>query len=467
MPAALSYTPEDKELRAEADKELLSRRTTCAVAWEYYDGKHKKQLRTKPGKRDYNVVINQWKQGKDREITFLFPKMPTFELDENSDVDSPDEKWLREAWNDNKGRKSLRRLAKYGAMCGHVFARVMPPKTKGGYPRVIALNPANVLVWWRADDYEEVLWYEVYYTMGGSVRRQDIVKDDGTWQIIEYEREKPDPNSQQSGKWKRLGEETWAYPLGPVVDWQHIDRPGRYYGDNEDSLLELQDSVNKVASDINKILSYYASPKRVIMSNVEKEKVTETAIEDAWLLPRESEVKTLEMTNDLASSVGFGQQLMDAMKAQQRVVVLTGSAADFQRVTNLGVQTVFIDQLAKTDELWEQYEPGIVALCKVMLMLNGMDWDRQIKVIRSSPLPTDPKETMDVQSAELEQGLVSKETIMRERGRNPQQERKSMEQEEEESATATVQTAFGNTQIPPNTLRPGAQLPPNVVQGAQ
>ena len=153
------------------------------------------------------------------------------------------------------------------------------------------------------------------------------------------------------------------------------------------------------------------------------------------------------------------------MKAQQRVVVLTGSAADFQRVTNLGVQTVFIDQLAKNDELWEQYEPGLVDLCKLMLCVAGKMWDRMIKITRSSPLPTDPKEVMDVQEKELTLELASKETIMRERGRNPQQERKLIEQEGSSGDNAIIRALAreGNALTPQSPLpqaRGSQQQPP-------
>ncbi len=213
--------------------------------------------------------------------------------------------------------------------------------------------------------------------------------------------------------------------------------------------------------ELNSLFMDPRDSKTVILSDVENEKIKETAIEDAWLLPRDSDVKNVEMKSDLASSVAFGQMLIDAMKAEQRVVVLTGSAADFQRVTNLGVQTVFIDQLAKNDELWEQYEPGIADLCKTMLCVGKKEWDRQIKVTRSSPLPTDPKETMDVQKEELEQGLVSKETIMRERGRNPQQERTLIDKEGSGNDNAILKAlqgnAFGTTPPPP---RGAAQIPP-------
>lgn len=468
MPAALRYDPEDKELRTEAEKELASRRAACALAWNYYEGRHRPQLKVKPGKPDDNVVINQWKQGKDREITFLFPKMPGFELDENSDMDSPDEQWLRGAWDFNKGKKMLRRLARYGGMTGHIFARVMPADKPDGYPRLIALNPANVLVFWRADDYEQRLWYEIHYAMGGTRYRQDIVQAEGGWRVIDYKLKVTGVINADGPTWVEAGETAWEFERGPIVDWQHIDRPGEFYGDNEASLLPLQDKVNKVASDTGKILRYYASPKTVIQADMEPGKIVETAIEDAWLLPRDSEVKNIEMKSDLASSVAFGQMLIDAMKAEQRVVVLTGSAADFQRVTNLGVQTVFIDQLAKTDELWEQYEPGIADVCKTMLCVGKRAWDRQIKVTRSSPLPTDPKETMDVQKDELDLELVSKETIMRERGRNAQQERKLIDKEGAGNDNVLIKAmqgnAFGNQPPPP---RAAAQIPPQQNGGAQ
>ena len=103
-----------------------------------------------------------------------------------------------------------------------------------------------------------------------------------------------------------------------------------------------------------------------------------------------------------------------------------------------------------------------------MLCVGKRTWDRQIKVTRSSPLPTDPKETMDVQKDELEQELVSKETIMRERGRNPQQERTLIDKESSGNDNALIKAmqgnAFGNQPPPP---RAAAQILPQQNGGTQ
>ena len=450
MPAALAYDPNDKALRAEAEKELAARRMLCNTAWNYYDGKHDPQLK-KTGAYDDNITINLWKQGKDREITFLFPKMPGFELDDNLDDESEDEKWLRGAWAWNKNLKLLRRLAKYGAVDGHVFARVMLSDHPQKYPRVLALNPANTLVFWQGDDYDTRLWYEMYYEIGGAALRQDVVKlDDGKWYFIDYKSEKINSGGREETKWTEIKRTDWAYSQCPIVDWQHIDRPGQFYGDNENSLITLNNKVNKVASDTSRILRFYASPKTVIQADIDEGKIVETKIEDTWLLPKESEIKNIEMQSDLQSSVRFVDMLVETMKALQRVVVLSGNVADLQRVTNLGVETVFIDQIAKTDELWEQCGPGIADLCKVMLEVGGREWDRQITVNRASPLPKDAKETIDVQEKEIDLGLASKETIMRERGRNPKKERELIDNEDTGNDNALIRAMGRETALTPN-----------------
>lgn len=455
MPAAQAYNPNNKALWAEAEKELLARRTLCNTAWDYYEGRHAKHLKTASGETDDNVVINLWKQGKDREITFLFPKMPGFELDDNLDDDSDDEKWLRGAWAWNKGLKMLRRLARYGALDGHVFAKVMASEKPDGYPRIVALNPANTLAFWKADDYDERLFYATYYEVGGKEQRQDVVKlDDGNWWFINWEREKKRESSgQEAPVWRETGRVKWAFELCPIVDWQHIDMPGRFYGDNEASLIPLNDKVNKIASDTSRILRFYSQPQTVILADIEPEKVKERAIGNAWVMPRDADVKNVEMQSDLQSSVRFTEMLVEAMKSQQRVVVLSGDVADLQRVTNLGVETVFIDQIAKTDELWEQYEPGIADLCKLLLCVGRKTFDVQVKVNRASPLPKDAKETIEVQEKELDLGLASKDTIMRERGRNPKKERELIDNEDTGNDNALIR-AMGREAMIPNALTP-------------
>ena len=435
MPAAMEYAPEDASLREAANKELKARREDCAHAWKYYRGDHRRHLRQDRDGTDDNVVINLWKQAIDREVTFLFPAMVGLELDESQDTEA--ERWLRLAWEANKGTRLLRQLGKFGAVCGHVFAKLMLDE-RSAYPRVVALDPANVLCWWRADDYERVLWYEIRWSVGTTEYRQDIVDmGDGGWKLIQYAQVRGVGG--QAGKWEAVAEESWAYPLGPIVDWPHVAMPGNYYGSNESALLRLNDKVNKVASDISRILRFHASPKTV-GTGFDAEKVTETAVENFWVVNNENaKIYNLEMASDLVSSMNYLEALTAGFMAEKRSVILKGAAADFQRVTNMGVRTIFMDALAKVAELRLQYEPGVVAISQRLRMLGGFyDFDAPIVTAWPDPLPHDPNETVSVLEREMGMGIVSKETAARERGRNWKVEQERIAEEDSANDNAVM-----------------------------
>lgn len=442
MPAATHYLPADSELRKNADTELAARRTKYALAAQYYNGQHRAALRVRSGQPDDNVTINLWKKTKDREVTFLFGRMVGFETDDNAE-DSDTETWLRAAWAENGNNKLLQRLARFGALSGHVFARVMPASGVQQYPRIVALHPANVLVYWKADDFEHRLWYEIRWSAGATEYRQDIVDHYGRWEINEFER--PTSSADKNAPWRQTDSVEWPWPLGPVVDWAHIEALDQLYGSNEDSLLQMNDHVNRVASAINRILRIHGFP-RTVGTGFEGEKLIETGIDNFWTIEAaDAKVYNLEMQSDLASSMAYLEFLKTSYLAQGRVTVLSGNATDMQRTTNLGVRTLFMDQLAKTDELWAQYEPGIVGLSQRLLMLGNRDYTVQVRITRTDPLPSDPVETINVQEKELQYGLASKQTIARERGRNWTQEQLRMEDENAANDTAVLRQLRGIT----------------------
>src|SRR5512142_1076122 len=159
MPAANEYRPEDREVREAAESELRQRRETHAAAWRYYEGRQRRQLLVHPGEPDDNVVVNLTRQAVDRLTAFLVPAFPGLELDVLHDTEA--ERWLRNAWQQAGGARLLAKLVKTGCLDGHVFVRLLPGEP---YPRLVTLNPANVLVFWQADDHEQVLWYELHWS---------------------------------------------------------------------------------------------------------------------------------------------------------------------------------------------------------------------------------------------------------------------------------------------------------------
>ncbi len=376
MPPALAYAPADPALRDAANAELRARRAAYARACDYYNGLHKRHLRPHGEDGDDNVVINLVRQSIDRVVSLLMPRFPTLELPSQPERAAA----LEQLWAANGGARFLAKVAKQGCLSGHVFVRVVPPAAPDAAPRLIALNPANALAFWRADDYEEVLWYELHWSHGRANYRQEIVRAEDAWLIHTWQ--------DDGDGWQRLETARWAYPLPPIVDWQHQAATNGFYGQAEIANFALNDRVNKLMSDVARILRYHAAP-RTVGIGFEARDLTPTAINTLWTIPKaDAKVFNLEMHTDLASSLNAITFLTRAFLAEQRVVVLDGSVADWRHITNLGVRTLYMDALFKTEELRRNYEIGVIALSQALRMLAGeADFAAPIRVTWADPLP--------------------------------------------------------------------------------
>lgn len=419
MPAALIYDPGNKAIREAAAAELAARRATAGKAWQYYDGQQRQHLKTKPGETDDNITVNLIKQTADREVSFLVgQEFPILELGEGQD---DAEAWLRAAWKN--GAQVLARAAQYGVIEGHVVVRIkLIPAGAGVGVRLVVLSPCSVLAFWRTDDVEDVLWYEIHWQVGNAKYRQDVVQSDGEWLIHDWSM------ADSGGDWRLMASERWAYELPPIVDWQHESDPRGYYGRGISGAIPLNDRVNKVMSDVSRILRFHAAP-RTVGTGFKTEALVPTGIDNFLTVENpQAKIYNLEMESDLASSMAAVQFLSSSLLAERRITVLRGEAADFQRVTNLGIRTIYMDQLAKNEELRRNYGEGIQKISQILLLVGGYE-AMTAKVIWRDPLPIDPAEATTLIERQRAMGLVSAETSAKDLGRDWALEQERMERE--------------------------------------
>lgn len=407
MPAATSYSPDDKKIRQQADAEFKSRRGLVEHNKKYYRGDHKRPL---VDEKD-NIVLNLAREALDATISFLVPSMPIIETG-----DPGINQWLADQWQAAGGATLLLNLAKNGGFSGQCFARVTQPD--GMNTAVFPLNPANIIVWWDADDLTQVLWYELRWNVGKRHYRQDIIYNVDSWVIRDFE--------QISGRWHMVpdGETVWPFTLAPIVDWQHLEEPNQYYGSHEFQHLGLNDHVNKVASDISRILRFHAFPRTVAIG-VEKTDIQESGIDDLWTIPNpDAKVQNLEMESDLTASMEFLKLLMAHYDAESRVVKVSGTLDSFKSVTNLGIRTAFMPMLSKNETLRRMYDVGIRGISTRLLMVNGEPLpEQELSIIWPEPLPIDRREQVANVQAELNLAIISPQTAARDLGRNYDAER--------------------------------------------
>lgn len=467
MPLAMEYAPPGTATRnlliQHRDLELRDRTTEFDASWAYYNGTQKSHLKLRDNEPNDNVTLNLVRMATDREVSFLFPEMPELEVGPPESEENEDEKWLREAWELNGGLRFCIDMGMNGSLGGHPFVRLRKPLRPGDPPRLININPRQVTAFWRADDISTVLWYELSWNIGTHQYIIDFINNragrpldtdayatsfnqlyrgeemaghlpveespssraPSTWSIVQYERPGND--------WAEVGRDEWNFPVPPIFDFQHMPNPNSYYGkaSTSKSDRELQDSVNLMTSIMARINRFHASP-RTIAVGIDRNDITPTAIDHMWAIENsDAKIQNLEMVSQLEAAQGLTLMLYDTYLAQQRTVILRGEVKDFQRVTNTGVRTVFLDQLAKNKLLRDQYGAVIADISFAMQVLAGRN-PQKVTVNHRDPLPQDDAESVEIGLAEIEAKTLSRETYAVERGRNWLSEKEKMKTENED-----------------------------------
>lgn len=437
MPAAMRYvTPDDPSRfslgntlnNATEERRLLTESFTKAE--KYYEGIQPKPLAVDEDGIDDNVIINITKQAVDRTLSFLFPS-PFRLVTDPARENTPEEALLNDTLDANGGPMFWDGVAYNGALAGHNFVRVLPvdPDNEKNpeFPRLLNYAPGSVIAYWKADDKDKVLWYEVKWSALGDNYLQDIRRsDDGnSWLIDTYIQRKG------TGRFELTGDqEVWPYRLSPIVDWPHIPMTNKYYGKSEVTIdqTQLNDSINRTASDISRILRFHAFPKTIGIG-LNAEDIQQTAIDGFWTTENpEANIFNLEMRSDLASSMTMLQYLSDAHLAQARVVIMRGTVKDFQRVTNTGIRAVFLDMIAKNQLLRASYGEAIQRIAQRILLLGGYQPIRP-DVMWPDPLPTDDTEAINTLAIERNLNIVSHETASKKRGYDWEEEKSQLEEE--------------------------------------
>lgn len=435
MPSAMRYIPPTNSERNMFNTAVIAerqdRRAAYEIALKYYDGEHPAQIDVPEDSPDDNVIVNLVKMTADRTASFLFSKMPKFQTDAET-VDPTDEEiWLERFFRENGGLERFIKLALRGFLSGHCFIRVKPApevSRKNRMPSMLVLDPTMVTVYWRADDVADVVWYELRYNVGEEVTIQDFVyiPETDSWRIYTYSRIMSNPISsvmpdvstihgksltgdnlldllsfaEGTGyKLTETAEHTSHIP--PIIDFAHLPDPDSYYGQGEFNQRKLQDTINRVASMLNRIVRENADPVDVIIGAGTDEVEDDGNV--MTIASPQAKVSRMEMKGDLSGAVGVFDKLMEIYLSVARVVLLKGEAKDLQRVTNASVRTLFLDALAKNEILKSTYGYALTQVAKLALLMgyeagqitvNPEGLDVQIEF--PEPLPTDMMEVANI-----------------------------------------------------------------------
>jgi hypothetical protein len=428
----------------------VARKKAIQQAWAYYKGEFKPSLAIRRGAVDDNVVMNYCRNIVDKGATFLFGKEPRFSLetaspDAGEETSTPEpteeEKYLDAAWKENKKMTLLAKIATQGGVSGHVFVKVLPPKTGKKYPRIILIDTLNVTVETAPDDVECVILYRIEYKkrVNGTdgFHRQDIVRatEDDPWEIRDYERDV------RGTVWQPVGEVIeWPYDYPPMMDCQNLPMPNEFYGmsDLPGDILRLNENINFTASSIARILKHHANPKtwgRGFRANE-----VESNVDNFLIIPNDTaEVKNLEMHSDLGSSLAYlGELQVEMHEASRMPEIALGKVERLGAITGVALAVLHSPLLEKTEMKQGTYGDLLREINAALLELG--DFGEKTTVISwPKMLPSDP--LAERQAATLDKGLgVSTETIQGNLGFDPALEAKRTANEQMQAAYRTAVT---------------------------
>jgi hypothetical protein len=438
MPGLRLYPYDDPaSLERLANDEQQARTKQIDAAWDYYEGRHKKPLKVRAGQVDDNVILNVSRKVIEQAVSLLFGKTPGLEIGDKGD--QPEDVRLAEIWEANHQDILLHNMALQGALTGHVFVKLQPevaPASQGvSGVRFVLLNPRMVSVFWRPDDMGQVTAYTISYTDGDADFRQDMIDEGDVWLVRDLRKER-------GRGWEVVNEVVWGWPWAPMVEWQNLPDPEEYYGDPDLVRPELNDAINFLASNTNRIIKFHAHPKTVGIG-MRASDLQETTVDGFWSVPNPAAtINNLEMQSDLSSSMGYLQMLEGWFFSEHRAVDMTSFAKDLGNITNFGLHTLYKDAMDKLETKRSLYGAALADMSERALALVGMT--ARPVVSWPDPLPFNDQEEIAGIQTEIGLGILSRETAASLRGRDWEQEQERIEQEAaaEDNIGARLMRAF-------------------------
>lgn len=423
--------------------------------WDYYEGRHKKHLADDGTNTDDNVIVNLYGLVVDKGVADTVapnddgvvsgPKFDVAgdeipkprivrtngQITREKPAKSPEQEWLDLFWELNNKELFLLNLSTSSAVTGHNFVKIMPDEKVNPndeaqmLPRLVWLNPAHVTVFWDEGDKEKVLAYRIQYGKDGYAKRQDVVRESvtadngdgmvtesGEWIIYDFEQ------VQGRRTWQLINRQTWGYQWPPIVQWPNLPDPNGFYGkpDVDDANRGLNDSVNFVNSNIQRIIKYHADPKTVATgAKATDDLVAQAANRMIAIENDDAKVYTVEMQSDLSSSMNFAKNMRRAFFDGTRELDPATVEDRLGDLTNFGLRVLFGDKVKKAGSKRLMCGMGLTDICQRALELGEYGSNRKVAIKWPEILADDSLVESQSLDMDTKHGL-SQESYLQERG---------------------------------------------------
>jgi hypothetical protein len=435
MPSAIQYTIREQEAVDKAGREeSKARGMVIERNWRYYDGDHNQPLKAQRDGYNDNVIINNIEPLADKTVAFLMGDGISFSAGGDNDQTADDDN-VNALWQANRGEVLLSDIALGGAIEGHCAVRLMP--VEGGFPKIVRIKQSHFTAFWDPFDMSRVLWYRLEYTGGGIGRRIDYVRGrfngadvDHTqpgWIEVVYQTKEQNGNPfGMADKWELISEPlAWEYDYPPIIDWPNISNPNGYYGKPDvGSAIRLNDALNFILSNLQRIIKHYASPKTIGLGFKASELVG-TEVGGFFSVnkpPNEANLFNLEMQSDLKSSMELASIITSGLWQSGGMVDPQTMKDRIGALTNFGLKVLYSDAIKRTDKKRAIYGEALELISQAGLSIAGLAVPDEVEVIWPSVLPADETQQVETLTIELTNGIISKETYRTLRGYDNEKE---------------------------------------------
>lgn len=417
--------------------------------WKYYRGQTKKWLIPKilpnGSTIDDNVRLALSRKIVNKGNNFLFGKGLTWQLMTNETqptgkrVLSTEEKVLAQIWGNPESQTAfLSELGINGGVTGTAYVQIV---SKDSGISLKNLDPNWVFVTPDPTDSDLALAYDLRYMVGDDIYRiYHDKRNDSKWQYSKQ-------------RWVKT---EWVTVEGPVVwdfDWpfilhiKNLPNPNSFYGASDLEDAEINDVINLVASNLNRIIRIFANP--IVWGygfgssamNVDSSKIITSTNDKANLA-------ALELARDLSSPQEYLKFLRSMFSEVTNVPESDPERLKIGASSGFALEVLFNDLLLKTGIKRSFYGKGLIELNRRLLDLSGFGSDKVTTLHWPNPLPIDWTSKTTSDQFELNSGLVSKRTLSTERGRDYDQEVEYMSEEQTNNTTLgeNLLSAFRNGQ---------------------
>jgi hypothetical protein len=401
--------------------------------WAYYNGQFKKWLIPKllpnGATIDDNVKLSLSKKVVQKGNNFLFGKGLTWQLASNQEDKAQfttQEKVLADIWGNQETQNAfLSELGISGGVSGTFYIQIVSRET---LTKIKYLDPQYVYITPDPTDLDQALDYDLRYFIGKELYRiYHSRRDNGQW---EYAKERWNHVKWEYVERPKLWEFDWPF----IVHGKNLPNPNSFYGASDLEDAEINDTINQVASNLNRIIRIFAHP--VIWGygfgssalSVDSSKVITSTAENAKL-------EALELARDLSSP----QEYLKFLRTIQSEITATPES-DPDRLaigaqSGFALEVLFNDLLLKTGIKRSFYGKTLIELNRRLLELSGYGNDNQTTLHWPNPLPVDKVSETTADTFDLMNQLVSKRTMATKRGYDYDQETEYMNQEQTNNKT--------------------------------